>query len=75
VCFWTELLWRHRALTTLNPKSKLLLVEDDKSISQTLRTILLEEGYEVRHSRKHSKSQGVNSEGVFSWSSFGPLAT
>lgn len=34
-------------MTTLNPKSKLLLVEDDKSVSQTLRTILLEEGYEV----------------------------
>jgi response regulator RpfG family c-di-GMP phosphodiesterase len=47
VCFWTELLWRHGALTTLNPKSKLLLVEDDKSVSQALRTILLEEGYEV----------------------------
>jgi DNA-binding NtrC family response regulator len=47
VCFWTELLWRHRALTTLNPKSKLLLVEDDKSVSQALRTILSEEGYEV----------------------------
>ena len=34
-------------MTTLNPKSKLLLVEDDKSVSQALRTILLEEGYEV----------------------------
>jgi Response regulator containing CheY-like receiver, AAA-type ATPase, and DNA-binding domains len=44
-------------LTTLNPKSKLLLVEDDKSVSQTLRTILSEEGYEVSIAESIAKAR------------------
>ncbi len=34
-------------MTTLKPKTKILLIEDDRGISQTLQTILLEEGYQV----------------------------